>query len=72
MTGNDRQLEETSLLTSAEVGARLKIDPRTVRKIIRSGALRATTVGGNAHIRVSEADLADYLRSNLVRASVPA
>jgi excisionase family DNA binding protein len=69
MTGNEGQLEATSALTSAEVAERLKVDPRTVRKLIRTGRLAAFTVGGSAHIRVTEAALADYIASNLIRAT---
>lgn len=34
-----------SVLTVAEVAARLKIKPKTVRKLIRSGQLKASNIG---------------------------
>lgn len=52
------------LLTEAEVRQRLKIkDPRTLRKLIKSGQLRALKVGPypTSAWRISEDDLAAYL-----------
>lgn len=69
MTGNEGQPEATSALRTAEVAERLRIDPRTVRKLIRSGRLRGFTVGGKGDIRVTEADLAAYIAQNLIRAT---
>jgi excisionase family DNA binding protein len=63
------------MLTFAEVCVRLRVSPKTLRKIIQSGDLKATRVGrngagGNGAYRIEEDDLADYLRRQAVE--VPA
>jgi excisionase family DNA binding protein len=69
MTANEAQLEGSRFLTFAEVCGRLRISPKTARKIIQSGDLEATTVGGNNAYRVTEQALADYIAARTVRAS---
>ena len=39
-------MQDEELLTVAEVAARLKVPPSTVRRWIREGKLRATMMGG--------------------------
>jgi excisionase family DNA binding protein len=58
------------MLTFTEVCDRLRLSPKTVRKIILAGELKATRhgAGANAQYRISEADLADYLRRQAVDA----
>lgn len=56
------------MLSSAEAASRLRIDPRTLRKLVRSGALSAIEVGGNRALRISEADLDEYVKSHTVEA----
>lgn len=49
-------------LTVAEVAAELRVDPETVRRWIRTGALRATEIGGRrAGLRVERAHLEAYI-----------
>lgn len=56
------------MLTFAEVCERLRISPKTCRKIIKSGALDASQVGGNRAYRVSEDAVDTYLREQAVQA----
>jgi excisionase family DNA binding protein len=43
-----------------EVATRLNVSVETVRRIIKSGALKAAKVGGQ--LRVREEDLEEYIR----------
>lgn len=62
-----RQLAQTQrLLTTTEVAELLSITPLWTRRLIRTGQLRATNVGGpekTARWRVDPEDLAAYIRS---------
>jgi excisionase family DNA binding protein len=55
------------LLSVKEVADELRVQPRTVREYIRTGALRATRIGKNYRIRVQ--DLALFTRGD---ATLPA
>ena len=48
------------LLTIKEVADYLRVDPKTVRRLITEGALAAYKVGRG--LRVSDSDLRKYLR----------
>lgn len=52
-----------SLLTVAEVAERLKLNIKTVRKFIRSGALKASNIGTGKRSRyaIKEASLEAFL-----------
>lgn len=50
------------LYTVDEVAAQLSVHPETVRNWIKTGQLIAINLGGSAGYRISEADLADFLR----------
>lgn len=59
------------MLTFSEVCDRLRMSPKSVRKLILSGELEASRVGsngigGNGAYRISEEALADYLERNKV------
>lgn len=51
------------MLTFAETCGRLRLTPKTVRKLIVSGELKAAKLGdaANSPVRVDEADLDDYI-----------
>ena len=70
-TGKITQAKEPLMyLTFAETCARLCLSHETVRKLIKSGALRAHKSGAarNSHYRISEDAIADYLREYTVKA----
>lgn len=56
------------MLTFAEVCERLRITPKTLRKIIHSGALKAMKAGTgqSSGWRITEDDLADYIERQTV------
>ncbi len=54
------------MLTFTEVCEQLRVSPKTLRKMILSGDLKAIKVGGNGAYRISEEDLADYIRCQAV------
>jgi len=54
------------MLTFAEVCQRLRITPKTLRKLINAGEIAAVRVGGNGAYRISHQALADYLERNTV------
>jgi predicted site-specific integrase-resolvase len=54
--------DEKPLLTSAEVAARLKVQPTQVRKWTREGFLEGTYLGANAGYRYTEEAVAAMLR----------
>jgi excisionase family DNA binding protein len=58
------------MLTFQEVCDRLRLSPKTLRKIIQSGDLHASRVGGNSAYRIAETDLSTYLARNALQ--VPA
>jgi excisionase family DNA binding protein len=58
------------MLTFSEVCDRLRLDPKTVRKIIRSGKLKASQVGDRGDYRVTEEALAEYLKLTAVHPAV--
>lgn len=68
------------MLTFSEVCERLRMSPKTVRKLIASGEIEASRVGvgrgrgGRGEYRITEQALTDYLeRSKVVPAAqVPA
>lgn len=51
-------------LNMREVAARLGISERTVRRMVTSGALPASRIGGS--IRISSEDLAQYVESRRI------
>jgi excisionase family DNA binding protein len=70
MLGNQAQAEET-WLTFREVCDRLRMAPKTVRKLITSGDLEASRVGsagigGNGAYRISEEALASLMERRKV------
>lgn len=54
-----------NLMTTKEARARLKVSRNTLYALIESGDLKAVAVGGQ--YRVTEAELADYIRRNEVK-----
>jgi len=58
-------MPEDTLYTVAEVAARLKVHPNSVRRFIKEGRLRAVRLGsGHGHrvaVRVSEGALQEFL-----------
>lgn len=59
------------MLTFSEVCDRLRMSPKTLRKLITSGELEASRVGshgigGNGQYRITEEAIADYLERNKV------
>ena len=54
------KLEEDRLLTIKEVAEYLRVDPKTVRRLIEDGELAAHKIG--RQWRISESDLKKYLR----------
>jgi excisionase family DNA binding protein len=60
MTETDRYL------TVPEVAKRLRLNPETIRRMLRDGRLRGFRPGGDsAGWRVSERDLAAFIRSRI-------
>jgi excisionase family DNA binding protein len=58
------------MLTSAEVRAKLRIGDKTLRRLIQSGAIEATKVGGGrwgGSYRITEEALAKYLQNQQVQ-----
>ena len=60
---------EDELLTVEEVARQLKVNPKRVYKLIQSGDLAATNIGGGGRsiYRISRADFNRYLQSRKVR-----
>ena len=54
--------------TVAEVAARLKVDPETVRRWIRSGELKAVPLGHRTGYRITESDLDAFIQSRKLAA----
>ena len=61
--------EDEELLTVEEVARRLKVSQKRVYKLIQSGELEATNIGGEGRniYRISLADFNRYLQSRKVR-----
>lgn len=61
--------EDEELLTVEEVARRLKVNQKRVYKLIQSGELEATNIGGEGRniYRISVADFNHYLQSRKVR-----
>lgn len=61
----------TPLLTPAEVCERLGISERSLKSLLRSGAIRAAKIGSapNSPWRISEEAIADYIERQTVQAS---
>ena len=53
--------ERERLLTVAEVAERLRVNPETVRRWLRSGELSGIPLGPKAGYRVSEAELEAFI-----------
>lgn len=53
------QLAHSPLLTIAEVGDRIRVSTRTIRRLIASGELIAVRIG--TQLRVAEVDLEHYV-----------
>ena len=64
MSANDRH-SAPSLLTIREVSATLRVNERTVRRMVARGELRGFRVGGR--LRISRDSLVDLLRLSEVR-----
>jgi excisionase family DNA binding protein len=64
--------EGEELLTVEEVARRLKVNQKRVYKLIQSGELEATNIGGEGRniYRISLADFNRYLQSRKVRREV--
>ena len=58
----DRAMPNEVLYTVDEVATRLSVHPETVRNWIKNGELAAVNLGGSAGYRISESDLAGFLR----------
>ncbi len=54
------KFEDNRLLTIREVAEYLRVDPKTVRRLIEDGELAAHKIG--RQWRISESDLKKYLR----------
>ena len=61
--------EDEELLTVEEVARRLKVNQKRIYKLIQSGELEATNIGGEGRniYRVSVADFNRYLQSRKVK-----
>lgn len=61
--------EDEELLTVEDVARRLKVNQKRVYKLIQSGELEATNIGGEGRniYRISVADFNRYLQSRKVR-----
>ena len=57
-----------TLLTIDEVAETLRVSKATVYRLVRTGELPASRVGPS--IRVSEADLIDFLHKNMVEGPI--
>lgn len=57
--------ETTTVYTTEEVAARLRIHINTVRKLIATRQLGASLVGKN--FRISEAQIREYLERNTIQ-----
>lgn len=71
MQGNQAQASPI-LLTLGEVCDRLRMDRKTVRKLITSGDLKASrggTGGPKSHYRISEQAVDDFLAARQVQAA---
>jgi excisionase family DNA binding protein len=55
-------MQKEVLYTVEEVATQLRVHPETVRNWIKTGQLAAINLGGSAGYRISESDLADFLR----------
>jgi excisionase family DNA binding protein len=65
----DTQDEESSLLTVTEVAKKLRVDTTTVRRWIKSGALKATILphrGKRQAYRIHQSTLDELLESTTV------
>ena len=66
MTGNSAV--ESPLLTVAEVAVKLRVNPETVRRWIRTGALPAIQIGGRrAGLRIEAAHVEAYVEQRRLR-----
>lgn len=54
---------ESELLTVQEVAARVRVNPETVRRWLRSGELRGVRLGARAGYRVPVAELERFLKA---------
>lgn len=59
----------TEFLTVPEIAAELRVDETTVRRHIRTGALRASKPFGV--VRINRDDLDTYLQATVVQADTP-
>lgn len=60
-------VDERPLLTARQVAERLHVHVNTVKRLIAKGELPAYRLGPRRDVRVSEAQLAGYLRYVLAR-----
>jgi excisionase family DNA binding protein len=59
--GDDREDHGMELLTVAEVAERLRVQPLTVRRWLKSGDLVGVQLGDRAGWRIAEEDLRAFL-----------
>jgi excisionase family DNA binding protein len=62
ITGNTRVRPITKLRTIDETAELWDVSPRTVQRLIKTGALRPHRIG--RLVRISEADAEDFLKQN--------
>jgi excisionase family DNA binding protein len=62
-------MDEDRWLTVAEIAARLRMHPETIRDWLRSGKLKGRGFGGRAGWRVRESDLRAFLDTDRNRAA---
>ena len=58
----DMNVQKEEIYTVDEIAKRLSVHPETVRNWIKNGQLSAINLGGSAGYRITESDLAEFLR----------
>ena len=60
--------ETDRLLTVPEVAERLRLNPETIRRMLRDGRLRGFRIGAdNAGWRISERDVAAFIQDRIAK-----
>jgi excisionase family DNA binding protein len=54
-------IDQRPLLTARQVAERLHLHPNTVKRLVAKGELQGYRLGSRGDVRVSEAQLAQYL-----------
>src|SRR5919206_1902358 len=66
LEGRGSLMPDDAFLTVAEVAARLRVNPETVRRWLRHGRLRGVLMGGDrAGYRIAESEVQRFLREEL-------